>query len=361
MRVLLVNDHPPGPKGGAEVHVGRLREALTDAGDAVELFAAGEPHRGVARVLDLWDPAARRRLRSLIEDFQPDVVHYHNILDELSTSVLGLGPPSVLTVHDPRVVGVRFGLDHGRSGLSPAVARRDAKNRLGRARLRRNVRATIAPSAGLADRLEAAGFPDVHHIPNFAPLAPGGPPGDEVVFVGQLSEHKGPSVLLAAFTQIADRHLGARLRLVGDGPLRGALRAAADASGLGARVHLDGAVAPAEVADALGAAALVVVPSLGVEGGGPTLAVIEAMAAGRAVVVSDRPGVTEGVDDEVGAIVPAGDVPALARTLDELLGDRGGLERRGAAARLRARTRWSAEATIPLVRSVYQRAAGLDG
>lgn len=361
MRILLVNDHAPGPKGGAEVHVGRLQEALIEAGDAVDLFVAEGVHRGLARTLDLWDPAARRRLRRAVAAFDPDVVHYHNILDELSTSVLGVGPPSVVTVHDPRILGVRFGLDHGRSAAMPAVALRDAKNRLGRARLRRSVRATIAPSAGLAAELEAAGFPNVHHVPNFATPSASGPPGDDVVFVGLLSEHKGPSVLLAAFVQVAGRHPAARLRFVGDGPLRTELRAFADASGVGARVDLDGAVAPTEVAGALRSAALVVVPSLGVEGGGPTLAVIEAMCAGRAVVVSDRPGVTEGVDEEVGAIVAAGDAPALAHVLDRLLADRAGLERRGEAALDRARARWSAEAAIPLVRAVYRRAAGLDG
>lgn len=361
MRILLVNDRAPGPRGGAEVHVGRLRDALTDAGDAVELFVAEGEHRGLARVRDIWDPAARRRLRHVVAAFRPDVVHYHNVLDELSTSVLGVGPAAVLTVHDPRVLGVRFGLDHGRSGMEPAVALRDAKNRVGRARLRRSVRATIAPSESLAAALVTAGFPDVHHVPNFATPAAGGPPGEDVVFLGLLSEHKGPLVLLAAFSQIAGRHPAARLRFVGDGPLRARLGAMADAAGVGARVDLEGAVAPGEVPGALRAAALVVVPSLGVEGGGPTLAVIEAMCAGRAVVVSDGPGVAEGVDEEVGAIVPVGDVSALAAALDRLLADRVGLARRGAAALARARSRWSPEATIPLVRAVYRRATGLDG
>ncbi len=360
MRILLVNDHPPGPSGGAEVHVGRLQEALADAGDAVELFVAAEVHRGAARVLDLWDPVARRRLAGRVAEFRPDVIHYHNILDELSTSVLGLGVPSVVTVHDPRVLGVRFGLDHGRSGLTPRVALRDAKNRVGRHRLRRSVRATVAPSAALAAMLEGAGFPDVHHVPNFATPSASGPPGDDVVFVGLLSDHKGPSILLEAFARVAERHSTARLRFVGDGPQRAQLRSSAEALGLATRVVLDGAVPPSEVADALRSAALVVVPSLGVEGGGPTMAVIEAMCAGRAVLVSNRPGVTEGVDDSVGAIVPAGDRHALADALDHLLADRAGLQRRGELALERARSRWSAEVAVPALRAIYRTVATAD-
>jgi glycosyltransferase involved in cell wall biosynthesis len=354
MRILLVNDHAPGPTGGAEVHVGRLRDALSADGDDVDVFAADHAHRGLGRALDLWDPTARRRLRERITAFAPDVVHYHNILNELSTSVLGLGVPSVLTVHDPRVLGIRFGLDHGRSGLRPTVALRDVKSRLARSRLRRSADSTIAPSSELADALERAGFPDVHHVPNFATPFDAGPPGTDIVFVGYLGEHKGPHLALSAFAAIADRHPTTRLRFVGEGPMRGRLLASADATGLGARVVMEGLRAPDEVAATLRSAALVTMPSLGVEGGGPTLAVIEAMCSGRPVVVSDRPGVREGVDDEVGAVVPAGDIEALASVIDRLLSDRAGLCRRGDAARDRARAMWSPEVAIPRIKAVYR-------
>jgi glycosyltransferase involved in cell wall biosynthesis len=143
--------------------------------------------------------------------------------------------------------------------------------------------------------------------------------------------------------------------------MRARLTATAEAAGLGPRVVLEGRRAPEEVEALLRSAALVVVPSLSVEGGGPTLAVIEAMSAGRPVVVSDRPGVREGVDDEVGAVVPADDVPALGAALDRLLGDRDGLRRRGESARARARARWSADVAIPRIRAIYRgvgRAAG---
>lgn len=357
MRILLVNDHAPGPTGGAEVHVGRLHDALAERGDAVELFVAQGEHRGLARVRDIWDPAARHRLARRVAVLKPDVVHYHNVLNELSTSVVGLGVPSVLTVHDPRLLGIRFGLDHDRSGLAPRVALRDAKNRVARHRLRRAVHATIAPSRSLADALARSGFPEVHHVPNFAPAVDAGPPGGDLLFVGNVSQHKGPHVLLDAFSTIAQRHPDTTLRFIGAGPMTGELRSSALAAGLEGRVVFEGAVDPAEVATALRVAALVVVPSLGVEGGGPTLAVIEAMSAGRPVVVSDRPGVCDGVDAEVGAVVPAGDVGALAAAVDGLLADRAALVRRGETARRRAAVTWSASVVVPQIRAIYARLA----
>lgn len=355
MRILLVNDHAPGPTGGAEVHVGRLRDALTEVGDVVELFVAAAEHRGIGRLLDLWDPVARRRLRDRVGAFKPDVVHYHNVLNELSTSVLGLGVPSVLTVHDQRLLGLRIGVDHGRSSHDVRALARDVKNRLATGRLRRHVAATIAPSSALAEALGAAGFPHVHHVANFAAVAPCTPPGNDVVFIGSLSAHKGPHVLLEAFVQVAERHPKARLRFVGDGPLRGSLSEAASASGLGSRIVLAGAVDTGAVQVELRGAALVVVPSLGAEGG--PMAVIEGLCAGRPVIATDRPGVSEGVDDAVGAVVPAGDPDALAAAIDRMLGDRPGLLRRGSAARQRATARWSAGVVVPQVRSIYRSVA----
>jgi glycosyltransferase involved in cell wall biosynthesis len=332
--------------------VARLRDGLERAGHRVGLFVPDTVHRGAGRVLDLWDPAARRRLRRRVASFEPDVVHFHNVVNELSTSVIGIGVPSVLTVHDARILGIRAGVDHGRSGLAPAVLARAAKNRLASARLRRGVRSTIAPGPDLAAALRAAGFPDVHHIPNFAPVRPESAPGDDIVFVGSVSAHKGVHVLLEAFARISADHPRVTLRIVGDGPLLPDLRQRATHSAL--PVVFAGRVSADDVHEHLRDAAVVVLPSLGVEGGGPTLAVVEAMASGRCVVVSDAPGIREGVDETVGAVVPAGDAPALAGVLHELLGDPVALRRRGAAARERAVARWSPAVAVQQVEQVYR-------
>lgn len=353
MRVLLVNDLRPGPSGGAEVHVGRLADALDRAGCEVRLVVAEAPHVGWRRVLDLWDPWARRRVVEEVRRFRPDVVHLHNVLNELSASVAGCGAPTVLTVHDSRIVGIRSGPDRDRPAWAPGVALRRTKDRLAGAVLRRGVDATVAPSRSLADALVSAGFPGVHHVENFAAGITAGPLGPDVAYVGLLQPHKGPQVLLEAWARVASRHPTVALRFVGDGPLRSTLERRAVAAGIGDRVRFTGELQPEDVAGALGAACLVVVPSLGFEGGGPTLAVIDAMAAGRGVVVSDRPGVVEGVDDEVGAIVPAGDAAALATVLDALLADRPRLERLGRAAAARAAQRWTPEGAVARLVEVY--------
>ena len=351
MRILLANDLPPGPSGGAEVHVGRLGDALVDLGHQVRVVSADGLKVGWRRVLDFWDPGARRLLRRGVDDFAPDVVHYHNIINELSTSVLGLGPPSVLTIHDPRVLGTRFGMDQDRSVLVPAVAARATKDRLARARFRRTIDATIIPNRVLAVRARELGFPNVHVVENFTPITPCGPPGSEVVFVGALEQHKGPDVLLDAWERIAARHPDVSLRIVGDGSRRPLIADRVRDAGPTARVRLVGSVEPDAVPAQLSFAAVVVVPSLGAEN--CPLVVLEAMAAGRPVVVSDWHGADDTVDDEVGAVVRAGDVSALAEVLDRLLSDRSLIDRLGDAARARAVERWS-PAQVKRIVEVYE-------
>lgn len=352
VRVLLVSDYPPGPTGGAEVQVGRVADALSAAGCEVRIATGDGSHTGWRRALDLWDPAARRRVADAAEELDADVVHYHNVLNELSTSVVGIGRPSVLTVHDPRVVGERFGIDQGRSALAPAPALRAVKDRVARHRLRRHADAVTAPNPVLVERLRAAGFRNVHHVEGITPPTPHGPPGVDVVFAGVLAEHKGVHVLVDAWQRIARRHPDATLRIVGDGPARAALEADVRARHLHERAELVGSVPPDEVPAQLARAGLVVVPSLGAET--QPLAVLEALACGRPVVASRWQGAESTVDETVGRLVPPGDPSALAAALDALLSDRPVLEQLGAAAAARAEARWSPAAGADRLLEVYR-------
>jgi glycosyltransferase involved in cell wall biosynthesis len=333
VRVLLVNDLAPGPGSGAEVYVDRLAQGLEAAGDTVELFAGEVEHRGARRLLDLWDPFARRQLEERAARFRPDVVHCHNVLNELSAAVLGVPADvaSVLTVHDSRIAGAFI---EGRT--SPAEAIRGVKNRVARAVARRRVDLVVAVSQELATRLTGVGFPRVRVVPVFAPAPRGEPPalGDDVVFAGQLISAKGVHVLVDAFARIADRHPGSRLRLAGDGPQRTELDDLAQRLAPG-RIELPGLLDADDVRSLVAGARVVCDPALTVDGS-RTL-IVEAQLMGRPVVASDRPGPRELLGDgDAGLIVPGGDAAALAAALDRLLTDRDLAVRLGDAGRRRA-------------------------
>lgn len=141
VRVLCVNDLPPGGSSGAEVHLDLLVGALRRAGDEAEVFSR-PPRAGAVRMLDAWDPLARRALTAAARRIRPDVLHFHNVVRELSVSVLGAAPgvPRVLTVHDGRLLGDADGRGGAlrayqrlRAPRDAAAARRHVDEEIGRA------------------------------------------------------------------------------------------------------------------------------------------------------------------------------------------------------------------------------------
>ena len=132
--------------------------------------------------------------------------------------------------------------------------------------------------------------------------------------------------------------------LVGDGELRQGFAAQAAKAGLGDSVRFLGRVDDATLVEAYRAADLTVLPSTTrAEAFGIVLA--EAMACGSPVLASEWPGVRTVVDpSQGGRLVPAGDVPALARALGEIMSDGSLRAGMGVLARTAAVERFSQEA-----------------
>jgi glycosyltransferase involved in cell wall biosynthesis len=202
--------------------------------------------------------------------------------------------------------------------------------------LLRRARLTLVASESLARSAERLGAADVRVVPSGVEIpqhggAPEEPP--HVLFVGRLSAEKG-------ILELVDAARGLPLVVVGDGPLRDRVPEAL------------GFVPPAEVGSFLERAAVVACPSHR-EGYG--VVARQAMAYGRAVVVTRAGGLVDAVDDgETGLVVPVGDVEALRAALQRLLGD-GELRRRlGSAARARAGERFGLDAAARATIAAYE-------
>lgn len=128
----------------------------------------------------------------------------------------------------------------------------------------------------------------------------------------RLVPRMGIDVLLRAW---AEEDRGDRLlTIVGDGPLRRELEELAASLGIAGSVRFAGRVDDATLRDWYRAADVCVVPSVALEGFG--LVVLEALACGTPVVVSDVGGMPEAVAGLPGSpVVPEGDHRALARRL----------------------------------------------
>jgi glycosyltransferase involved in cell wall biosynthesis len=218
---------------------------------------------------------------------------------------------------------------------------------------------TITPfTSGLvraAGREPDAEFPAFMDLEAFTdqPVAPL-PLSPTALFVGVLEPYKAIDILAAGWPIVAGRVEGATLRIVGKGTLEGTVQRLVDAD---PRVGWDRELSATEVARALDAAAVLVLPSRS-EGMGRI--VVEAFCRGRPVVGSSVGGIPDLVrNGENGLLVTPGDATALADALASVLSDRMLLERlsRGALAAAGAWTASPAEWATRMRRLVDKVAA----
>jgi len=163
----------------------------------------------------------------------------------------------------------------------------------------------------------------------FAPS--GSPEPATVLWVGRFFPNKAPDRMLDVFKRL--RTPGARLVLVGDGPMKATLQARAEGN-----VTFAGAVSERELHELYRSATLVALPSR--DDGMPTV-ILEAFACGCPAVGFDVGAVGELVDETTGALIPPADIDAMARAIDELLGDGTRRAAAGAASRAKAEERFS--------------------
>jgi glycosyltransferase involved in cell wall biosynthesis/peptidoglycan/xylan/chitin deacetylase (PgdA/CDA1 family) len=202
----------------------------------------------------------------------------------------------------------------------------------------------------------------VRVIPNPAPAVPEDhtrlPAADvppEVLYLGGFANPaKGGRVLLDAVGRLpADP--GFELVLAGPGALP-----TGDGDLLRGRGHMRwaGWLEAGEKLSALQAADVVVLPSISE---GLPIALLEAMAHGRAVVAARTGGIPELVTDgENGVLVDAGDAAGLAEALVALAADRPRRERLGRAARQRVE-RLNGEEVFGRLDTLYRDLAGAAG
>ena len=174
--------------------------------------------------------------------------------------------------------------------------------------------------------------------------------------VGELSTVKNIDVMLEAAAIAAQSSPSLRVVLVGDGAHRE--RLVKKAAALGLRNVLFTGVRR-DVAAVLPAFDIYVCSS---DYEGISLAILEAMARGRAVLATAVGGNPELVEPDVnGVLVPKGDVPALAREMVRLAGDPALRERLGATAHARVGMQYGTARMIERYLDVYAGGAALPG
>ncbi|HTQ33060.1 MAG TPA: glycosyltransferase [Stellaceae bacterium] len=302
------------------VWIGRHRgEGLADLGtDPFFLGASG--WRGVfdrGRFKHLGALPSAPDLRAL----NPRLVHAHfGRGGALALPIArALGVPLIVHYHGGDATKDK----HYHRGLVPTIYQR----RL--AALQREAALIICVSGFIRDRLLARGFPPdkllVHRYGvEMDQMAPEEVPchleRPYLLFAGRFVEKKGIGFLIEAARRLESEGEVIRLMLVGDGPIAGELRRAAD----GLRgVEFSGWLPNRELRRLMRGALAVCVPSVEAESGdaeGLPNVVLEAMAEGVPVIATNHAGIGEAVEHgRTGLLVPSGDAAALADAMRRLI------------------------------------------
>ncbi|HEY1851932.1 MAG TPA: glycosyltransferase [Candidatus Binataceae bacterium] len=356
---------------GAEASVVAFPRSLAVLGDSSASALEGIRRRPLdlaARMIAAAPAIAiyRRRLARAISALAPDLIHANGFkMHLLSAWTAPRNVPLLWHIHD---------FVSSRPMMAPLlrahVRRCDAVVANSHS-VARDVREALGPvpsifavyyAINLARFAPVGSVLDLDRLAGMPPLGAG---GVRVGIVGTLARWKGHETFLRAISLLPPS-TAIRAYVVG-GPLYetsgsqytiAELRTIAARLGLNDRVGFTGFVN--DVAPAMRALDVVVHASTQPEPFG--LVIAEAMACGRAVVVSAAGGAAEIITDAVDALAhPPGDAPALARAIDQLARDAAMRERLGHAAAIASASRFTHERLaaelVPVYRSLTPRAA----
>jgi glycosyltransferase involved in cell wall biosynthesis len=309
-----------------------------------------------SQVYTIPSPGALRELRESLERLRPDVVHASLTLSPLDFRLpelcQQLGVPLVATFHPAFDANLR-NITAGTQQLTyqvyaPSLARYDR---------------VIVFSELQADLLERLGVPQerLAVIPNGVDIDTWAPAGAAVqseltelaqrfgrrrvfLYMGRLSTEKNVEALLKAWRLVQPK--GCVLLIVGDGPLRSALQNNdEDVIWWGYEADLKRRVALLQIAEVF------LLPSL-VEG--LSLALLEAMACGKACVATDAGADGEALEGGAGIVISTQGVTTQLRTLLPVLRDQPVLTAElGRRARARVLERYTLSSNIDAIEKLY--------
>ncbi|MGB2920459.1 MAG: glycosyltransferase family 4 protein [Mycobacterium sp.] len=331
MRIGMVCPYSFDVPGGVQSHVLQLAEVMHRRGHDVSVLAPASagvhgslpdyvvsggraiPIRYNGSVARLrFGPATHRRVKKWLQQGEFDVLHLHEP-NAPSLSMLALNVaegPIVATFHTSTTKSLTLSVfEPFLRPMHEKIVGRIAVSDLAR---RWQMEALGSDAVEIPNGVDVGSFATAPRLPGY-PRA-----GKTVLFLGRFDEpRKGMAVLLGALPALVERFADIEILVVGRGD-EAELRAAAGP--LADRLRFLGQVDDAGKASAMRSADVYCAPNTGGESFGIVL--VEAMAAGTAVVASDLDAFRRVLaDGEAGRLVPVDDPAGLAAGLIEVLAD----------------------------------------
>jgi glycosyltransferase involved in cell wall biosynthesis len=291
------------------------------------------------------------RLRTVIKQFRPDILHTH-------LYVLRYVLPALWPQQRTGIVHTVHNVANKEVGIAGRILHRFA--------FRYGAVAPVSIARGVAQTVTRQyGIPNLPVIPNGIPIedyANGTSRGavrtelgireDEIVFVtiGRLTKQKNQFLLLQSLAEARGR-IGAPIRclIVGTGELEFQLKSASCGLGISDCVQFLGN--RRDIPHLLSAADVFVLSS---DWEGNPLSLMEAMAAGKPVIATTVGGVPEMLEhSESGLLVPQGSVQALAHAMILLASNPPIRDRLGHHAAILAKQRFGVSAMVEAYETLY--------
>ena len=390
MKILLIHDIGTAT-GGAELQMLSLRQGLRDLGHDVRLFSslatpvtdsqllADYSCFGTNTLLQVLsqtiNPSAYLKLRQILREFQPDVVHIRMFMWQMSPAILSL-LKDIPCIYQTAVY----------KAICPAGTKvlpngSDCHNSPGTACLsngcltpqswavlmvqhklwsywRSAFDVVVALSRGMKTKLEDAGIRPVEVVYNGVPVKEKQLPLSDiptVVYAGRLVPEKGVDILLQAFAKARVRVPQAKLIIAGDGAEKNNLQALSQDLGIAEAVTWLGYLPQSEMEQHFAGAWVQAVPSQWAEPFGNVTT--EAMMRGTAVIASAVGAQPEiAVDRQTGFLISSpSNVESWTTSLIALLSDRTLATAMGNAGRDRALIEFSESARNQRFLEIYNR------
>lgn len=345
MKILLVNKYHY-VRGGSETYYFGLAELLCKAGHKViffamqdeknfpceqsEYFVSNVDFNGILSFRDkvaaatrmVYSVEAKKKISALIKKERPDIVHINLFHRVLTASIVDAAKkyhiPVVLTMHDLNCFCPNHTmLDHGKiceaclhgnylncvkrvcfkgSRVKCLMAAIESEyNKL--SGLYNKINLFITPSEFYRKKMIESGLTNskILCLRNFLPenrfetekfIG-----GTYYLYFGRLSEEKGVMTLLKAVQNVPD----IQLEIAGAGPMEQELQDYVRNKNMEDRVHFNGFLSGKTLFDTIARAKCIVLPSEWYENG--PYSIMEAMAAGKPVIVSSEGGLPEIVEN----------------------------------------------------------------
>ena len=328
----------------------------------------------------VWSRKGAARVRAMIREHRPEVVHFHNTFPLVSPAAYYAARAErlavVQTLHNYRLIcpgsllyrdgrvcqdcvgrvvpwpGVLHGCYRGSRAQTAPVAAMVGAHRLG-GTWRNLVDRYIVLSRVARDQFVAGGLPEDRIVikPNFVELDLGerSSPGEYYLYAGRLAAEKGVETLLRAWTEHGRRE---PLHIVGDGPLAPQVEAAAQAS---PSIRYLGRLDRAAVLEQMRHARALIFPSVWYEGF--PMILVEALASGLPVIASRLGAAAEIIEDGVtGLHFTAGSADDLAAKVDWVSQHTEATAEMGRAARCTYEAKYTGARNHDQLMAIYQAA-----